>query len=339
MKNNDDKLITTVTLNPAIDNAYIIDELSLGKICRLKNEKDVITSPGGKGVNVSIFLRKLGIETIAMGIIGGHTGKMLEGLIHDENVTTNFVHINGETRCNITIIDSQQNHITTISQSGPKISHEELEIFIDRYKKMVRISKVIILSGSIPPGVPNNIYATLIDIANKENKPCILNCPGKPFEIGVEAGPLVAYPDVRGVPEFFSEKINSLNGLFSAGEKILNMNSKIELVILSKPSIQELVIITKTSHYDIEIEDIKMTNLYGFSDSITGGIAYGLVHAHNLLESLKIGIAAGIVKLESINKYNADLQEIVNHVKRVKMHSILTKNKEWYIHENKGNNV
>jgi len=263
-----------------------------------------------------------------MGFIGGHTGRMLECLTHDENVTTNFVHIHGETRSNLTIIDSEQNHITTITQSGPKISREELEIFLDRFKKMARISNVIIISGSIPPGIPENIYAALIDIANKENKPCILNCPGKAFEMGVEAGPLVAYPDVRGIPEFYSENINSLNGLFSAGEKIININPKIELVILSKPSIQEIVSVTKSGHYDIEIEDIKMTNLYGFSDSITGGIAYGLTHDHNLLESLKIGLSAGIVKLESIKKYNADLNEIVNEVKRVKMHSILNKKKE-----------
>ena len=262
-----------------------------------------------------------------MGFLGGHIGRMMESLIHEENITTNFVHIGEETRTNITLIDNVKNKFTAINQRGPKISSEELELFIERYKKMLKISRVVILSGSIPPGIPENIYATLINLANKQNVTTILNCPGKAFELGVEAGPHFAYPDTRGVPKFFAENTHSLKGLFQAGDKILGINPKIELVILTKPAIQEIVAVTKTGHYYVEIEDIKMSNLYGFGDAIVGGITYGITHDHNLLESLKIGIAAGVVKLESIKKYHADLKEIVQHVKRIKMHSILTKNK------------
>ncbi|MCK4355917.1 hypothetical protein KAW44_02405, partial [Candidatus Bipolaricaulota bacterium] len=98
-------MIITVTLNPAIDKMYWVDRLKMGRVTQEEFLTRAIrsdTSAGGKGINISILLARLGVENVAMGFVGGHTGHVVVRDLRDEGVTTNFVWVNGETRTNVT---------------------------------------------------------------------------------------------------------------------------------------------------------------------------------------------------------------------------------------------
>ena len=110
------KYILTVTLNPAIDKIFKVRHFSSGKNFIYD---EAVFSAGGKGINVARVLNQFGLKSIATGFIGGLSGECIRQYLREEEITFDFVPLQGETRTNTTIIDSQTNEITRILEEGP----------------------------------------------------------------------------------------------------------------------------------------------------------------------------------------------------------------------------
>ena len=122
-------MILTVTLNPAVDEEYIIPELRPGGWLRATSR---ISSPGGKGINISTILAQFGYPSAATGFLAGMKGEYIRSVLRSYRITTNFVHIPGENRTNVYIIDEAGNLETSISEAGPTVSPEA----VDRLRKV-----------------------------------------------------------------------------------------------------------------------------------------------------------------------------------------------------------
>jgi 1-phosphofructokinase len=117
-------MILTVTLNPAVDEEYIIPELRPGGWLRATSRT---SSPGGKGINISAILAQFGYPSAAMGFLAGMKGEYIRSALRSYRITTNFVHIKGENRTNVYIIDETGNLETSISEAGPTVSPDAVE--------------------------------------------------------------------------------------------------------------------------------------------------------------------------------------------------------------------
>ena len=154
-------MIVTVTLNPVRDRTLTVERIIFDRMTRATSSR---LDWGGKGFNVSRALHALGGESVAMGFVGGATGRRLERGLQDIGIATGFVTIAGETRTNVVITESDAERYVKVNEAGPDVSVEESTLLLDRVSERVRPSQVWVLAGSLPPGLPLGFYAQLIHL-------------------------------------------------------------------------------------------------------------------------------------------------------------------------------
>ena len=156
-------MIYTVTLNPAIDYAMHVDNLTAGQVNRSHGEYVLY---GGKGINVSTVLHNLGVESIALGFVAGFTGEEIESGVKNLGVQTDFIHLNsGLSRINVKVKGTKE---TDINAAGPEISKDELEKLFKKLEK-IKDGDMLILAGAIPKSVPEDIYEQFIERISGKN--------------------------------------------------------------------------------------------------------------------------------------------------------------------------
>ena len=148
-------MIYTITFNPALDYISQVDSFETGKINRTKTEKIL---PGGKGLNVSIVLKNLGLQNTALGFIAGFTGNELKQEIENYGIKTEFIIVReGITRINIKISSDIE---TALSGNGPRITEENINELLEKIKKFTS-DDIVILAGNVPKGINKSIYETI----------------------------------------------------------------------------------------------------------------------------------------------------------------------------------
>ncbi len=177
-------MILTVTLNPALDRTINIKGFTKGRKNRVEGSS---TTPGGKGINVSMALKLLGESSTALGLFGGGNGISLMGQLNLRGVNTEPVLIQGETRTNIKIISG--NELTEINEQGPVVTDSNLKDFEKVIIKYAKPGNLFVFSGSLPQGVPDDTYFNLINLVKSEGAIAVLDCDGDALREGMKAVP------------------------------------------------------------------------------------------------------------------------------------------------------
>lgn len=152
-------MVYTVTLNPALDYEVCVDGLRAGELNRTKREN---LHFGGKGVNVSTVLHRLGVETAALGFVAGFTGKALEDGLSAAGIRTDFVHLEeGLTRVNVKIRSGGEGEETEINSQGPSIPPAALEALLQKLDRLGP-EDALVLAGSLPAGLPRDTYRNIL---------------------------------------------------------------------------------------------------------------------------------------------------------------------------------
>ncbi|GAA2481502.1 1-phosphofructokinase family hexose kinase [Winogradskya humida] len=191
-------MIVTVTLNPALDLTYTVDALVPHGTHRVSA---VAERPGGKGLNVAAVLAQLGEPVVATGLLGGSTGARISDLLAGHGIAAAFVPIAGETRRTVAVADGDD--ATGFWEPGPLVSSHEWTAFLERFRALVGSGDVVALSGSLPPGVPADGYATLIGLAAVAGARTVLDTSGEALRHGLAAGPDLAKPNAAELAELF----------------------------------------------------------------------------------------------------------------------------------------
>ena len=203
-------MILTVTMNPAVDEEYFLSEFHAGSWFRASK---VVRSAGGKGINVSVILAQLGYESAAMGFLAGYNGEYIRDELRKHQITTNFVHVPEETRTNVFIVDQTGNLETGIAEPGPYVSEEALERFLINYKRMLGRANFVFIGGSLPPGVPQDIYRELVKLAKEGGNEVFVDAAGVTLTAALDAKPTFAKIDRRYVSRVSTKPFVSLDGI------------------------------------------------------------------------------------------------------------------------------
>ncbi|MBZ4016169.1 1-phosphofructokinase [Streptomyces purpurogeneiscleroticus] len=186
-------MILTVTLNAALDITYRVPRLRPRGTNRVT---EVSERPGGKGLNVARVLAALGHDTVATGFAGGGTGDALRAMLAQETgVTDALVPIAGATRRTIAVVDTADGDTTQLNEPGPTVSPAEWEAFLTRYRELLDGAQAVALCGSLPSGVPVDVYARLTRTARAAGVPVLLDTSGEPLRRGLAARPDLAKPN------------------------------------------------------------------------------------------------------------------------------------------------
>lgn len=197
-------MIYTITFNPALDYTIKIKELKKGKINR--SEKEHILA-GGKGINVSIVLKTLNIESTALGFVAGFVGEEIEKNLKINGIKTDFIKIkNGVSRINVKIVESGRE--TAINGNGPFIKQNYIESL---YKKIENIEDgdILVLSGSVPKGIENDIYQNICKKLGKKDVKIIVDTTGDLLLKTLQYNPFLIKPNQEELAEIFNVKISS----------------------------------------------------------------------------------------------------------------------------------
>ncbi|MDO5017952.1 MAG: 1-phosphofructokinase family hexose kinase [Lagierella massiliensis] len=302
-------MIYTISLNPSMDFIVEVDEIKKDFKNRMKNDLRV---PGGKAINVARVLRRLGMPSVATGFLGGHTGEFIKDWLKMEGIKTSFIEIDDETRINIKLY--KQNIV--INGKGPKISfneQSELLYFISR----IREGDTVILMGSIPPNVDEDILDRIISICKANKAEFIVDASPKKLKTFVERQPLMIKPNIEDVEEIFEVSIEDEPTLIKYGQKLLKMGAKHVIISLGKDGAYLFSGDCVFKGDSLKGEEVKSE---GVRDSMIAGFIATFIRTSDLEESFKIAMSCATAT--AFSKDLARRDEIDKISKKIVVHKI-----------------
>jgi 1-phosphofructokinase len=309
-------MITTVTLNPAVDKTIEVEDFNIGKVNRISN---IRLDAGGKGINVSKVIQGLEGKSRAVGILSGSNGSFIKNYLDSIGIENDFTITEGETRTNIKIVDKVNHTNTDVNESGPMASDESLNDVCSKFYKNIDNDSVIIFSGSIPSNVDKNIYSAWIKKVKEKGAKVILDADGELFKQGIEAGPYLVKPNIHELEELFGQKTNSIEEVVKLSKKLLDYG--IEIVVVSLGGDGALFIkknVVVLAH-GIKVE-VKST--VGAGDSMVAALALAIDRGYDFEKSVKLSVACGTASVMTSGTQVADLRTIRELDKQVKFEYI-----------------
>lgn len=277
-------MVYTLTLNPALD--YIVKPytLTIGETNRSRFEEIQF---GGKGINVSCVLAQLGVPSVALGFVAGFTGDELLRLLHNEGVSTDFIKLaEGNTRINVKLKGDFE---TEINASGPTVSTEDLKKLFSKLDAL-QSGDVLVLSGSIPPSVEDDIYEKIMARLEDKGVRFVVDASKKVLLNTLKHKPLLIKPNVAELCETVGQKLETDEEIINAAKDLQNKGALNVLVSMgSKGAI--LIDQNRQSHV---APALKLTpiNTVGAGDSMVAGFVAGLEQATSYEQTLRLALAA-----------------------------------------------
>jgi 1-phosphofructokinase family hexose kinase len=216
-------MIITVTLNTAIDKTLSVPNFRLGRRHRTVEQT---TMPGGKGVNVARVLKTLGAPVIATGLAGGATGTRIVEQLTELSVLSDFVRIREESRTNTAVIDPTTGEQTEINERGPKVSEQEVELFVDKLLYLAKGAGTCVFAGSLPRDVDVDVYARLIRELRRLGVTTIVDTDGDPLRRSVRAEPDVITPNELEGEELVGHEFNDDEDRLLAVSEMIQLGAR-----------------------------------------------------------------------------------------------------------------
>ena len=286
-------MIYTITFNPALDYTVQVEEFEIGKINRTKSENILA---GGKGLNVSIILKRLGIENTALSFIAGFTGKELERKIQQYNIKTEFIETaKGYTRINVKISSLEKKSLiqkveTALNGNGPEITQENIEELLKKIKK-INSNDMAILSGNVPKCINEDIYEIICKELNENNVKFVVDASQKLLMNCLKYKPFFIKPNKEELEETFNTKIETKEEIIIYAKKLQEKGAKNVLISLGGDG--AILLTEKNEVYYSNTPKEQVINTVGAGDSMVAGFVAGYLKKQDYKEALKLGIASG----------------------------------------------
>lgn len=295
-------MIYTVTFNPALDYILELDKLEIGKIQKSKTE---LILPGGKGINVSTVLTNLEIDNIALGYKAGFVGAELERLLRNMNVKTDFIDLEeGNSRINVKISGEEE---TAINTNGPKISESKILELLEKLKNLTE-NDFLVLSGSIPSSIKDDIYEKICGIVREQNVRIVVDATKNLLVQALKYNPFLIKPNNEELGEIFGVEIHTKEDAYVYGKKLKEMGAQNVLVSMGK--IGAVLIDEVGKEHFLKSPEGKRVNTVGSGDSMVAGFIAGFLKYKNYNDALKMGVSAG--SASALSKYLATKEEVYN---------------------------
>jgi len=230
-------MIYTVTLNPALDRTLWIEKIKPDDSNRIEKEERFA---GGKGIDVSRVLTELGITNKALGFVGGFDGEELEGRLINEGISCDFIRISGETRTNIVVNDMKTGNQTIFSARGPEIRPYELMQIIHKIEKL-ETPEIVIISGSLPPGIHPEIYRKIIEILKDKGAKIVLDADGDALKSSIQSRPDIIKPNVHELSRLSGINLVHMDEIINTARSTCEKGIGIILVSMGARGMQEIL--------------------------------------------------------------------------------------------------
>ena len=278
-------MVYTVTLSPALDYVMQLEKLCFEDINRSYFEN---LRYGGKGINVSVVLTRLGVENKALGLIAGFTGEQLEKMLVKEGVNCSFLKLkSGNTRINVKIKAQKE---LDINARGPAVSKEETEAFF-KMTDEISAGDYLVLAGSVPENLPDSIYGQILDKLKDRGVNFVVDATKNALTCSLKYKPFLIKPNNYELGELFGVSINTDEEAVTYAKKLQRMGAK--NVLVSRGSKGAVLLDESGTATSIGAVKGEVVNTVGCGDSMVAGFLAGYIEKGDYKYALRLGAACG----------------------------------------------
>ncbi len=280
-------MIYTVTFNPSLDYYIQVNNIKSGMVNRTTSERLAV---GGKGLNVSLALKELGEDTLALGFIAGFTGDAIDEKVRRLGLPHDFIKVGGQSRINVKI---KSNTETDINGSGAQISLNDINKLIRKLKTLLTQGDWLIVSGSVPAGLDENTYADLLKkLKSIKDINVVVDACGKLLTQTLKYKPFLIKPNIYEMCEIFGlSSIPDLEGIYACARKLQEDGAR-NVIVSMGSSGAVMVTETKQSMY-VRAARGQLVNSVGAGDSMIAGFIHEYIKSGNYFSALNFATAAG----------------------------------------------
>ena len=279
-------MITTICLNPCFDKTVYMDQLEPGKINRIRSLR---LDPGGKGINVAIVARRLGLDVKCIGIMGQELSKDLSAMMDREGLRHQFLTVPGRVRTNMKICIRDEKEVTEINEPGTVVTPEDLSRFFDMARRETEGSDIVVVTGSLPPGCPEGTYRDLM--LALEGKKCILDSQGAELELGTkQAHPFLIKPNLREMEVTLGLELRTMRSIRDAALLFIRLGA--EHVVISMGAMGAMYVNHEKTLFAPALR-VETKSTVGAGDAMLGGMLLGYEREGDMSRAFRYGMAAG----------------------------------------------
>lgn len=302
-------MIITVTMNPAIDKTVDVEYLAKGGLNRIQR---VEMDAGGKGINVSKTIRALGGESVAMGFIGGNTGQIIEKVLHELNIKTDFIRLEGDTRTNMKVVE-KTGEVTEINEPGPQVPAEKLQELKDKLMSYAGPDTLFVLSGSIPAGVDKGIYGEITELVHEKGSTVLLDADGELFVRSLASKPDMIKPNREELEEYYGIDYRANESeLIKMGRRFLDQGMKQVAISMGK---QGALFLSEAGSMRCPGLTVKAHSTVGAGDAMVAAMAYSWDQKYDRNDTVTLCMAVSAGAVTTIGT-KPPTKEVVEELKK-----------------------
>jgi len=278
-------LIYTVTFNPSLDYIVTVPEFTCGRVNRTSEEK---LFPGGKGINVSIVLKNLGMESTALGFFAGFTGEKLKSLMEEKGIRADFIPVEeGMTRINVKLRSQEE---TEINGQGPAIGEADIKKL---YEKLDELSEgdVLVLAGSIPDVMPKTIYMDIMEHLQEKKLHIAVDATKDLLVNVLQYHPFLIKPNNHELGEIFGVELSQKSEVVLYAKKLQDKGARNVLVSMAGEG--AVLVAEDGSVYEAKAPKGKVVNSVGAGDSMVAGFLAGYLESRDYEKAFYMGLCTG----------------------------------------------
>lgn len=305
--------IATLSLNPAIDHTVRISNFFAGQVNRVEWEQ---ADPGGKGVNVASFLTHAGLPVVATGLFGNENIEPFVNLFERKGIDDRCVRLTGRTRVNVKITDPVLDQVTDINFPGLSPRPEDLAQLHGTLDDLCADTEWFVLSGSVPAGVPNGIYAELVERLKQRGKRVLLDASGEPLALAVRQAPDIIKPNIDELGELVGQQLGSPAAVLVAARSLVA--SGIGLVAVSMGAEGALFVEAGAALLALPPK-IEVKSTVGAGDAMVAGILVGGQRGLDLSGRARLATAFSLAALGEVGPTLPEMPLIESYMARVEI--------------------
>ena len=278
-------MITTVCMNPSFDKTASVNQLVAGDVNRLHS---VRVDVGGKGINVAIVLKRLGIDVRCIGCLGEDNSESFLRMIKKDELCFDYLTVPGEIRTNLKLMDESQKVITEFNEPGVALDEEQLRAFMYLLSSKSNDSEYVVLSGRLPAGCSENTYQRCMQAV--ADKKVVLDCAGESLLHGIKEKPYLIKPNLPEMEALMKKELRTLRSLRDAALILIEYGA--QNVVVSMGKYGAMLINDQTTLFAPALM-VEARSTVGAGDSMVGGILAGLSCGASIQDAFRHGVAAG----------------------------------------------
>ncbi|WP_324668009.1 1-phosphofructokinase family hexose kinase [Geochorda subterranea] len=288
-------MIAVVCPNPAIDRHAVVPGFEKGRVHRAESLRVLA---GGKGLNVARILAELGHRPTVLGFAGGYAGRQLEEGVRTFGGAPRFTAVGAESRTCYTVVDPVSGTQTLINEQGMPVTTEEVERFWRAFVDEAARSRWVVLSGSLPPGAPVDLYTRMVTFCRQRCVNTVLDTSGAPLEAALQGAAAPTYLKTNRLE--YSEAVGHCPNLPHDLWQAASASLRDSVAHIITDGAARVGVVTKAGTWFLYPPKVEVVNAVGAGDAFTAGLVSELATGAPLEAAVRFAVACSSIKVANL---------------------------------------